>query len=560
MEVVSAKALLKRLLSEEEKEACEEKKFYNDVDNNELKTVEVNNNDENKEEDEIYSIWINSFNERTKLIQEINSFYENEGCLVLLKYLIFIETFDNLQDLTLQNLQEEDESNKTIKNKTVEDYLINIDLSIHLNKEMPLFLQQLQNDSFIIYKNYLQLLTKLPQKENFLFFLQNEENTEFMKNFKLDELKSKFIEKNFLKLKFPTVLKNREKKMEFLVNLCNDVLQRTFKDEDYTLQQEVEWPVPDDMVESFKEYFFNDYLKSLQSFYSISNLNASNLQNLKENYNKLFSITNKTIILAQRLIIGCVRNIIIIYFIQVIFTTNAINENETILPTVTVSTEEKKITNKSLQEKEEEREGKIPFHQTKEFLAMNKQFEYTFCLIDKLKQEREDYFLFYKKEDKIFNNVTINELYKKKNNLKLEQLKNNCLQSEKLLNVFINENLLKSYFYLNKLLRKNLELNGYGNTSLELFIRDLLFFIFKYFNAFKLTNVNEKNKIKKVQNEMEEFMKKDKRQSNQSLMNDERLKSEIECYFTLKEEDWNYSFKKCLQEKELFTLNKNSNL
>ncbi|EFC37766.1 predicted protein [Naegleria gruberi] len=160
-----------------------------------------------------------------------------------------------------------------------------------------------------------------PSKEAFLMFLQerihqhtysSSSNGLFSKRLDVDsirELRNKFIEKTFLKasssssleggarVTFPSSLKTREKKTDFLLQICNMTIENNLKDEN---------------VANYSDKFFGSFLKC-----SLATLEAADKVSLPLSIQE--TSVEKDITIAKRIIGACYRNVLILYFIQIIF-------------------------------------------------------------------------------------------------------------------------------------------------------------------------------------------------------------------------------------------------
>ncbi|KAF0975964.1 hypothetical protein FDP41_005291 [Naegleria fowleri] len=455
----------------------------------------------------------------------IIKFYWMNGYLLLVEYLLYLENVegeeellmnihktaayssqkDTKKDYTHQNISSE----KTLASsfETIEDMLIRVDLK-EQRKHVPKIIECFENHcidfGFELYGYSPQkdinkrvdpmraLFCRNPTKEAFLIFIQERIHstrpnmTQFSKRIDLDfarELRNKFIEKTFLKAtatssesraQFPSELKTREKKTEFLLNVCN-----SFIDERHN-----------EHLESYFQKFFGGYITSRNNVFSNHHDELIDTPPVKHDTSSTTSNTSiqRDILIAKRLVSACFRNIMILYFIQIIFSASSSRIE------VELEDEFTPATNN--------------FYHSKEYRTLTRQILLVASLIDIIRQEHTS--LYTESETFIhYKNVALRDMIKESLQQEFQHHRSTVQQPlEKMFHQLVHEKLLSSYMYLNGQVKRQMELHGYGSKGVDILTRDVLFWIFKIFNALKVTDKNEKEKIKQEQDKIasEEFV------------------------------------------------------
>ncbi|KAG2386468.1 hypothetical protein C9374_002212 [Naegleria lovaniensis] len=437
----------------------------------------------------------------------IVKFYWMNGYLLLVEYLLYLEDVEEEEEL-LMNMHESasHSSHKDGKKhnahqsasaspekamvssfETIEDILMRVDLK-EKRKHVPKFIEAFENNcidfGFELFGHFTQkdskridpmsaLFCRNPTKEAFLLFTQERihstlsETSQFSKRIDLDsarELRNKFIEKTFLKVttstaesraQFPSELKTREKKTEFLLNICNSFIEGRHNEH----------------LEPYFQKFFGGYVSSRNNTFANERLGTVALVHDTPTNSSISNTSiQRDINIAKRLVSACIRNIMILYFIQNIFSSSRI---------------------------ETEEDESIPstnnFYKSKDYRVVIRQMLLVISLIDI--------------------NVALRDMVKETLQQEVQHHRSTVQQPlEKTLHQLVHEKLLSSYTYLNSQVKRQMELHGYGSKGVDILTRDVLFWIFKIFNALKVMDKNEKEKIKQEQDKItnEEFIEEPK--------------------------------------------------
>ena len=417
-------------------------------------------------------------------LENITPYYWSNGYLLLVDYLLYLEDVQEEEEAKQTKLLEKSQKKASgLKSEqktsaatidTIEDLLCRVDLSS--NRKPPPSIESFEDHclvgGFEIFLSALKtskdniidplnLFCRAPTKEAFLLFIQyrihSKNGNTFSRRLDVDsirELRNKFIEKSFLKITssdriiFPSDLKTREKKTDFLLNVCNLFQEENSQQTEYT--------------KSFFDKIFGSFCSIRDSSMAVALPKQEPIE--------------KDILLAKRLISASYRNVMMIYFLQVIFSSS---------------------TSLSGSSNVQESETSTLFHKSREYKILLKQILHIVSLIDIIERSKNNP-TSVKYEN--YKNIALREFMKERAQVETAKHKATIEQPlEKLLHQILYDSLLSSYLYLNKQVRRQMELHGYGSNGIEIFTRDVLWWIFKIYNSIKVMEKSEKEKIKQEQ-------------------------------------------------------------
>ena len=146
----------------------------------------------------------------------------------------------------------------------------------------------------------------------------------------------------------------------------------------------------------------------------------------------------------------------------------------------------------------QESETSTLFHKSREYKILLKQILHTVSLIDIIERGKKAPTSTAKYEN--YKNIALRDFMKERAQAETAKHKATIEQPlEKLLHQILYDSLLSSYLYLNKQVRRQMELHGYGSSGIEIFTRDVIWWIFKIYNSIKVMEKSEKEKIKQEQ-------------------------------------------------------------